>query len=390
MLNSIKIATTGLTGFSKELQTISNNVANLNTPGFKGSNAKFSSLFSQEGDSASSGHQGASSGAGLAVLPSVVNFAQGQINQTGNDLDVAVDGNGFFVLHDSRGQTLYTRDGSFKFDSKGFLVDADGNHVQALTNQGVLQDISITGLKNNSASASKAIQLTGRLSTADTDKAVGGVIVTDAVGGSHTLAVNFKNNTAVTPGSWLVTIKDGNDTVATGEVKFINGALDPAHNSISFTYSPAGVSALPLTMTLDASTTSAATGTSTLAVSSIDGYAQGDMSKASFDGEGNLVITYTNGQTSKNQTLALASFSSTDHLVAVSGNKFKSTRQQDVSIGIANSSMSTIDGGSLEGSNVDLSKEFSAIIITQRGYQASSELISTANQMLDTLLHMKG
>lgn len=390
MLTSIKIATTGLTGFSKELQTISNNVANLNTPGFKGSNAKFSSFFSHEGDSASSGHQGASSGAGLALLPSVVNFAQGQINQTGNDLDVAVDGNGFFVLRDNKGQTFYTRDGSFKFDSKGFLVDADGNHVQALTNQGVLQDISVNNLKTNPASASKAIQLSGRLSTADTDKAVGGVIVIDAVGGSHTLAVNFKNNNTASPGSWLVTIKDGNDTVASGEVKFINGALDPARNSVSFTYSPSGVAALPLTLTLDASTTSAATGASTLAVSNIDGYAQGDMSKTSFDGDGNLVVSYTNGQTSKNQTLALASFSSTDHLVAISGNKFKSTRQQDVSLGVASNSLSSIDGGSLEGSNVDLSKEFSAIIITQRGYQASSELISTANQMLDTLLHMKG
>ncbi|MFZ6756290.1 flagellar basal-body rod protein FlgF [Undibacterium sp. Ji50W] len=390
MLNSIKIATTGLTGFSKELQTISNNVANLNTPGFKGSNAKFSSFFSHDGDSASGGHQGAASGAGLAVLPSVVNFAQGQINQTGNDLDVAVDGNGFFVLRDSQGQTFYTRDGSFKFDSKGFLVDADGNHVQALTNQGVLQDISITGLKTNAASATKAIQLSGRLSTADTDKAVGGVIVTDAVGGTHTLAVNFKNNNAATPGSWLVTIKDGNDTVGTGEVKFISGVLDSAHNSVAFTYSPSGVAPLSLTMTLDASTTSAATGASTLAVASIDGFAQGDMSNASFDGQGNLVISYTNGQTSKNQTLALANFSSTDHLVAISGNKFKSTRQQDVSLGVASSNLSTIDGGSLEGSNVDLSKEFSEIIITQRGYQASSELISTANQMLDTLLHMKG
>jgi len=390
MFESINTATSGLTGFSKELQTISNNVANLNTTGFKGSNTKFSDFFSNQGNSAVAGEQGAQVGTGLATLPSVINFSQGQINQTGNDLDAAVDGNGFFVLHDNNGQTLYTRDGAFKFDAKGFLVDASGNRVQAFNGQGALQDISLNGARTNPALASTAILLTGRLSTTDTDKMVSGVAVTDSAGGTHTLSVDFKNNTAVTPGSWLVTIKDGATSVASGEVRFNNGALDPAHAALSFTYAPSGAASMSLTMTLDPSTSSIASGTSTLAVSTIDGYAQGDMTKATFDASGNLVISYSNGQTSKNQTLALATFGSTDSLQAVSGNRFKNTQQLAVTLGVAKTGITAVDPGSLEGSNVDLSKEFSAIIITQRGYQASSELISSANQMLDTLMHMKG
>ncbi len=391
MLDSLHIGTSGLIGFSKELQTISNNVANLNTPGFKGSNAQFTALFSEGGGSALSGHGGSRSGAGLGTLSSVIDFSQGQINQTGNDLDVAIDGSGFFVLRDSAGQTLYTRNGQFKFDTDGFLVSGiTGQRVQALNEKGVLQDISLEGLRTSPASASSTITLSGTLSTADASKTVGGITVTDGAGGAHTLSVEFTNNTATTPGSWLVTIMDGTTTVATGEIRYDNGLLDPAFSTVSFTYSPTGVAAMPMSLTIDASSTSAASGASTLAVSSIDGNGVGEMTGATFDSSGHLVISYSNGQTDESQTLALAMFNSTDDLQAVDGNNFKSTNPQAVTLGVAKAGTTTIDGASLEGSNVDLSKEFSKIIITQRGYQASSELISTANEMLQTLIQMKG
>lgn len=390
MLDSINIGTSGLIGFSKELQTISNNVANLNTPGFKGSNSEFTAMFSQGGNSAVQGQSGGQTGSGLGTMPSVVNFSQGQVNQTGNDLDAAINGNGFFVLRSTSGQRLYTRDGQFKFDDKGILVNANGDHVQALNAQGALQDISLTGLRSNPATASTAIAMSGSLSTVDTDKLISGVTVTDNAGGTHTLSVNFHNNTTVTPGSWLVTIKDGATTVGSGEVRFTSGILNPAFNAVSFTYSPAGAAAMPLTLTLDPSSTSPSTGTSSLAASSVDGFGKGEMSKTTFDATGNLVISYSNGQTSKTQTLALANFTSINDLQQVNGNSFTSTNQQGVTLSVAKTGVTTISADSLEGSNVDLSKEFSAIIVTQRGYQAASELISTANQMLDTLMHMKG
>ncbi|MES2933115.1 MAG: flagellar basal-body rod protein FlgF [Pseudomonadota bacterium] len=390
MLGSIHIGTSGLIGFSKQLQTISNNVANLNTPGFKGSNAQFTAFFSEGGNSALRGHGGGQTGSGLGTLPSVVNFSQGQINQTGNDLDAAINGNGFFVLRSTSGQLLYTRDGQFKFDEKGILVNANGDHVQALNAQGVLQDISLNGVRTNSASASSTITMNGTLSNVDTDKLIGGVTVTDSAGGTHTLSVNFHNNTAVTPGSWLVTIKDGTTTVGTGEIRFASGLLDPAFNTVSLTYSPAGAAAMPLTLTMDPSSTNPTSGVSSLAVSSVDGFGTGDLTQTTFDADGNLVLTYSNGQTTKVQTLALATFSSSNDLHAVNGNNFTSTNQQGVSLRVAKTSNTTISADALEASNVDLSQEFSDIIVTQRGYQAASELISTANQMLDTLMRMKG
>lgn len=390
MLDSINIGTSGLIGFSKELQTISNNVANLNTPGFKGSNSQFTSFFSQGGNSATKGNGGDQTGSGLGTLGSVVNFSQGQVNQTGNDLDAAINGNGFFVLRSTSGQILYTRDGQFQFDAKGILVNANGDHVQAFDAEGALQDISLSGVRTNPASASMAIKMAGSLSTVDTDKLISGVTVTDGAGGTHTLSVNFHNNTAVTPGSWLVTIKDGVTTVGSGEVRFASGLLDPAFSAVSFTYSPAGAAAMPLTLTLDAGSTSPSSGTSSLAVSSIDGFGSGDLTKTTFDASGNLVLSYSNGQTAKPQTLALASFSSINDLHAVNGNNFTTSNQQGVTISVAQTGITTVSADSLEASNVDLSKEFSAIIVTQRGYQAASELISTANQMLDTLMHMKG
>lgn len=390
MLDSINIGTSGLIGFSKQLQTISNNVTNLNTPGFKGSNAQFTAFFSQGGNSAMRGQGGGQTGSGLGTLPSVVNFSQGQINQTGNDLDAAINGNGFFVLRSTSGQMLYTRDGQFKFDDKGILVNASGDHVQALNAQGVLQDITLTGARTSPASASTAITMAGSLSTVDADKLISGVTVTDSAGGTHTLSVNFHNNTAVTPGSWLVTITDGATTVGTGEVRFASGLLNPAFNAVSFTYSPTGAAAMPLTLTLDSSSTSPTTGTSSLAASSIDGYGKGELSKTSFDAEGHVVLNYSNGQTTKIQTLALATFSSINDLHQVDGNKFTSSNLQGVILSVAQTGITGISTNSLEGSNVDLSREFSSIIVSQRGYQASSELISTSNQMLDTLMRMKG
>jgi flagellar hook protein FlgE len=390
MLTSINIGTSGLVGFSKELQTISNNVANLNTPGFKGANAQFSALFSNGGDSAGPNHAGAQSGAGLGTMANTVDFLQGQISQTGNDLDVAIDGSGFFVLRDTNGHTSYTRDGRFSFNSKGILVNGAGDHVQGLNAQGALQDITLDGVRANAASATANIKLSGKLSTADATKTVSGVSVTDSAGASHSLSLVFTNNTTVTAGSWLVAIKDGATTVGSGEVRFAAGLYDPAHSSISFTYSPAGVAAMPLTLTLDPSSTNPATGTSDMAVSSIDGWATGNLTKATFDETGKLVISYSNGQTNNSQVLALANFGSTSDLEQKGGNTFTSTNPKGVTLGVAGAAAGSISADSVEGSNVDLSKEFSAIIITQRGYQASSELISTANQMLDTLMHMKG
>ncbi len=394
MLNSINIGTSGLTGFSKELQTISNNVANLNTPSFKGSNAQFSDLFAagdNAGGDGNGGARGAShSGYGLATLPSVIDFSQGQINQTGNDLDVAIDGEGFLVTHDDLGQTLYSRDGRLKFNQDELLVNQNGAKVQGLNAQGALHDISLAGLHTNTASASTKITLAGVLLNADANKQITGIKVIDSAGGSHDLTIDLSTGTPATAGTWQIAIKDGATTVGNGQVHFIDGRLDPAQADISFDYAPANAKPMSLALSFDPGVTSSATGNSTLAVSKIDGYGEGELVKTTFDTLGKLVLSYSNGQIVRQQTLALAHPGNNGDLEAVSGNSFRSRHPESITLGVAEVGKRSFNAESLEGSNVDLSKEFSAIIVTQRGYQAASELISTANQMLDTLMHMKG
>lgn len=390
MLNSINIGTSGLVGFSKELETISNNVANLNTPGFKGASAQFSSLF-DAGTGTGQGEGGTNSGAGLSLMPSVIDFSQGQVNGTANDLDVAIDGSGFFVLKNTAGETTYTRDGRFSLDAKGVLVNSTGDHVQGLTTDGQLKDLSIADVRTNPAKASTTVTLSGLLAGTDVTKTISVVQVTDSAGATRTLSLEFANNTAVTPGSWLVTVKEGTTSLGTGEIRYaVSGQLDPAFASFSINYAPAGAAPMPLTFTIAAGSTNPATGNSTLAVSNVDGYGTGQLTEATFDASGKLKITYSNGQTTTDQTLALAEFASTNALQQGVGTSYTTTDQQSVRLGTANGTSLSINASSLEGSNVDLSKQFSAIIITQRGYQAASELISTANEMLDTLMRMKG
>lgn len=389
MLTSINIGTSGLIGFSKELQTISNNVANLNTTGFKGVSAQFTSLF-DAGTGTGTKMANTDQGAGLGMMPSVIDFSQGQVNQTANDLDVAIDGSGFFVLKDAAGDTFYTRDGRFNFNNDGILVNASSQRVQGLRGDGTLHDISIADVRTNPASATKAVTLSGNLSLADATKTVGGVQVTDSAGGKHTLTLELKNNNAVTPGSWLVTVMDGATAVGGGELRFTAGQLDPAFSSFSVDYAPAGADKMPVTFTLAAGAISPATGASSIAVSRVDGYGQGQLTGATFDAEGKLAVSYSNGQTTKEQSIALADFASTGVLEQAAGTSYTATDARQARLSTATGDTATISGSSLEGSNVDLSKQFSAIIITQRGYQAASELISTANEMLDTLMRMKG
>ena len=219
---------------------------------------------------------------------------------------------------------------------------------------------------------------------------IGAVTVTDAAGGTHTLSLEFKNNTTATSGSWLVTVKDGTTTVGSGEVRFANGSLDPNFSTVKVNYQPAGVPAMPLSITMDAAATGVSTGSSSLALSSVDGWGIGTLTSSTFDAAGKLTISYSNGQKTTPQTLALARFDSTTDLDQAHGTSFRSVRPEGGALGVADGTGTTISPDSLEGSNVDLSRQFSAIIVTQRGYQASSELISTANQMLDTLMHMRG
>lgn len=391
MLDSIYIGMSGLEGYSRGLRVISNNTANINTPGFKSSTLQFADLFYTP-ENASGIGDGSSTqlGNGLNTGNTSFNFIQGDFSQTGNSLDMAVDGQGFFILQDAKGKIHYTRDAQFTFDDRGILINSsDSSKVMGFDTQGQLTPISINGLKVTPGQATTTVKFSGNLSSAQTTQTVGNITVIDAAGGTHTLSANLTAGT--TSGNWTVTLMDGSTTVGTGALNFINGTPDPTTATMAISYTPSGLTALPLTLDFSQNVTSFSSGSlSSLAMDTQDGLSPGGLTKTAFDTSGTLVLTYSNGKTVNGARLALANFDSPDQVISNGGNQFDASSTQAWHVGVAgNGSFGNIRSGMIEMSNVDLSQEFSNLVITQRGYQASSQIVSTANDMLQELFSMK-
>ena len=272
MLDSIYVGMTGLLGYSKGLRVIANNTANLNTPGFKGSSLQFSDLFYSNSNLASNSGSGSYGGLGygLNAGSTVLSFKQGEIRQTDNPLDMAIDGQGLFILRDEEGHITYTRAGQFKFNGAGVLVNqADNAKVMGRSADGGLTEISLSGLDTNAGKATATVKFSGNLSSTVTDQTVGGVRVIDALGGAHTLNVKFTNTDATTPGSWKVELLEGTAVLATRQIIFFDGKPTAATAKLSMTYTPAGAKAMPLVLDFSTDVTSFAAGNlSTLAMSS--------------------------------------------------------------------------------------------------------------------------
>lgn len=403
MLGSIYNGLTGLLGFSKALDVISNNVANLNTPGFKSSQMQFQDLFYQyqlAGDREGS-RAALQMGSGMETGSTSIRFAQGDLRETGNDSDVAIDGNGFFILRKD-GQVFYTRAGQFEFDQDGFLIDRSNKaRVAALGAGSVLEDISIVGLQTSPAKATTEIKFLDNLSTGDNEHEVTGITIYDSLGAQHTLKVKFINTSSTTPYSWKVEVREVTDTgdvlLSSGEIRFQgNGSPATDFNTLSFDFAPNGAVANTITLNFgDPGSFSGATsfsgGTnSALKLSSQNGYAAGSLTSASFDESGYLVAQYSNAQTTKHSRLALASFGHLQSLEQVGGNLFLNGGNQVPLLGRPGEGvMGKLKGKSIELSNVDLTQQFTDMIIVQRGYQGSSQIISVTNEMIQQLFDMR-
>lgn len=393
MFDTIYIGTAGLMNHASGLRVVGNNLANVNTPGFKSSQLQFSSLF-VEGSGQRLPAQGAGTqvqiGAGLTSLGAQINFRAGLEQSTGNPLDLAINGNGFYTV--KRGDdVLYTRAGDFGFDAQGVLINSSGDHVQGLTN-GQLTDITLDGLERNPPKATTKVTFRGELAltiaTPQIDQFVSGVTVLDTNGVDHPLTVSFHNEGN---GRFTVTAKDAaNATVATGTINFSGGVPVAGANSVAFSYTPAGGSTAPLLLDFS-KLVSVATTTAPISVDAQDGYAVGVRTDQSFDANGVLTVLYSNGQKATGGRIALADFASEAALEEAGGSAFRTVNGAKAEYGHAGAeSFGKLVSGQREGSNVDLAEEFGNLILMQRGYQASSHVISTANDMIQQLFDMKG
>jgi flagellar hook protein FlgE len=391
MFDTLFIATSGLMSHAKGLRTVGNNLANVNTPGFKAAQQQFGALF---GQGAQQGGQG--QGVGVQAAGTQVMFKAGTEQGTGNALDLSINGNGMFAVKRD-GKVLYTRDGGFQFNGEDILVNAAGDHVQALDGSGALVDVKLGDLYRNAPKATTSVKFLGNLSTViatpPVDATVNGVTLYDSKGVSHTVNLSFKDGGTVNgSNTFTVTIKDGvanGATLGTGTIVFDAGAPQAGKDKITFDYKSTGVSAFKVE--LDFSKAGAAGSPTTLQANQQDGYAPGVRTDQSFDKDGLLTVTYSNGQKVKGPRLALADFAQGQDLEQMGGSMFALRAGGSVRYGFAaTESFGTLAAGRREGSNVDMAEEFGNLILMQRGYQASSHVISTANDMIQQLFDMKG
>ena len=386
MIGSIYISMSGMNSFDKGLGNISSNVANMNTNGYKRSDLSFQNTLTNEFNQNS---------ATEAKLMST-DFTQGELQASSSSTDMAINGLGYFILRDE-GNTYYTRSGEFDFDADGFLVHkANGYRVAGLSGTSSLQDINIKDLRAIDSTPTTEIELVGNLSVSGTLHNITDVEVIDDDGNRRVLSLEFTNNSATTPQSWLIEVQDETGaTIASGlEVRFNpNGSPMDGFNSVNFDLEAdsGAITAINLSMgdpgSFNQVTHFSSGSTSSAEIDTVNGSSAGVMVGLEIDKSGNIVVNYSNGESRQASQMALAYFQGNDLLVGQDLGLFQSNGSENPIIGaVDEGGLGIIEGGKIELSNVELTSEFTDMIIIQRGYQASSQILTSANEMIQQLM----
>jgi flagellar hook protein FlgE len=400
MMDAIYTGLSGMQAYSTGLDVISNNVANLNTVGFKTSTPVFQDLVMQNATASLNGEPANSaSGAGVQAHTLTQSFAQGQLSATNAPLDAAIDGNGFFILNDN-GTTLYTRAGRFEVDKNGDVVDTTTQaQVMFSTPTTTLGPLNVNSSQTDPPVVTTTVTLSGNLmqnTTTPTTFTTQAITVYDSSGVSETLTVQFAEN-ATNPLQWTAQVKDASGTVIGTQNLTFNADGTPAADSTSITATVTPASAPKFNVTFNLGTagtfggvTSTAGGsTSSVQAAHVDGQALGTLTQYAFTNAGQLQITYSNGDTKTIGTLVLARFETQDQLKEVSNGAFLAAGGARPALGAPlDAGLGSIQGGNLEMSNVDLTTQFTSLITIERGYQAGSQMVSAAGDMMQQLLDM--
>lgn len=407
----------GLDAASKQLNVISNNVANANTVGFKGSRAEFGDMYANS----FYGVAKTQPGIGVQTLAVTQQMTQGNINTTNNNLDLAINNDGFFILKsgatgaNSTGTIQYTRNGQFQVDRNGYIVN-NGDRLQGWTastagliTQGPVGDLKMqTSLlpAKVTTTIGMGVNLDARLTTPTvtplnpsnplTFNWSNSSTVYDSLGSPHTLTLYYNKGTPTAGGTpWTVTpYMDG---VSAGASKTLNfdtaGALTTTPPTLAVSYTPATPdgSAQPITVTVNyAGTTQYGQNSSTNTLTN-DGYSSGMLSAMSISPTGVIQATFTNGQTQTVGQIALANFANSQGLQAMGNNRWTETYDSGPSKVNApgSNNAGTLRASALEASNVDLTQELVNMITAQRFYQANAQTIKTEDSVMQTLVSMR-
>lgn len=412
----------GLNTNSSAMTVIGNNLANTNTTGFKGARTVFSDLLSSR-VRGSGGVSQVGRGVNLGVVDNI--FSQGTFESTESGLDVAIEGESFFMLReDGSDNIFYSRAGAFRFDEDGFLVNPEGYIVQGrqynletgelipgdpgdiqVQNEGLIeaqQTGNIILNTNLDASADPIDPALFDITDPDTYNYSTSTQIFDSLGNAHLMTTYF--------------IKlDPADAVPVGtenqwqyEVSYDTGAgeaVDPAAQGL-INFNPDGTIAAPVVqnvvvanwnngaaqnqaidITID---TTQFNSDSNVISQNQDGWSAGDLTGIDIDPEGAVVASYSNGEQIYVAHLTLAKFTNPNGLELTGNNLYAASAQSGAArIGLPGAELGKIFTNSLEQSNVDMGKEFVTMIQVQRGFQANSKIITTVDELLGEVINLK-
>ena len=411
-MSTFSISLSGLKAASDSLSVIGNDLANLNTDGYKNESLNFASIFNQILGTSGNGDP-IQNGNGVEVAGTSTDFANGTVESTGVASNMAIQGNGFFVVENSGGSLSYTRDGDFTVNSDGQLCTASGQLVMGYTaDDGVVQTdsalspITVNSVSEIPASATTSFTTTTNLdatSTTGTSYSTS-ITVYDSLGESHDLTITYAN-TGTNEWSYNITMPAA-DTGGTGDPTVVaSGTLDFDSSGVltSPTGSVAGISItgladgaadMDLTWNLNSSagtpTITQDASTSETSSTTQNGYASGTLTGYEVESDGTVEGEYSNDKTLALGQVAIASFANNQGLVQTSNNCYTATAASGAAvIGVAGEGGNgTITGGSVEESNVDLSTEFADMIVAQQGYEANAKALTTMDQVAQATIQM--
>ncbi|PIQ96920.1 MAG: flagellar biosynthesis protein FlgE [Nitrospinae bacterium CG11_big_fil_rev_8_21_14_0_20_56_8] len=417
LISSLFTGVTGLNGNSKAMNIIGDNIANVNTIGFKGSKAVFSDIFSTI---LTNGSVTSQLGRGSQLQGVIQSFNQGSFESSSNALDLAIDGSGFFVVNNGSGN-FYTRAGQFRLNDDGKVQAITGEILQGhqITNgtaSSTVTDIDLAGVQS-APQASTAFTLGANLDTSASAGTTFNSPVTLYNSIGDQLLLNYQWTKSATANQWNFTLSSSKGTVSTvngaaftsGSVTFntsgalssvaLNGTALGSLADIPIVVSFAGVSptAADLSVNWDIATSGASNGkiTGFSADSNNnsmvqDGFTTGTLVGLSVTGDGTIFGLFNNGQTEDLYQIAMADFLAPSGLTRKGSNLFAESAQSGQPIlGTAETGgFGSIIGNTLELSNVDLAAEFVTMIQTQQAFQASARVISTTDNLLTETVNL--
>jgi flagellar hook protein FlgE len=405
---TFRVALSGLNAASTDLEVTGNNIANAGTTGFKESRAEFADVYANS----VLGRSSAAAGQGVRVARIAQQFTQGVVEFTSNNLDLAINGEGFFTLADTNGTQVFTRAGAFSADREGYVVNHAGQRLQVYPattsaagtttfNTGLVTDLQLptqpnppTPTGNIYAALNLDAQQIAPTAAFNINDPTSfnhstSIVTYDSLGNDHTATMYFRKD-AAPANSWTGHLYV--DGTATGNFNLTfdtGGALSSTPLIGPLTYTPPGAAAMNLTIEFGDTTQFGGP----FSVNSLgqDGFSSGRLSGVDIDADGIVFARYTNGQSSAIGKVALAKFNNAQGLRQTGDTNWVETfTSGNAQLGEAGtSSFGAIQSGALEASTVDIAQQLVNLITAQRNFQANAQVITTADAITQTVINLR-